>query len=288
MPVNPAGVFVTIVGILRLRRLFPPPAGRASQSLRPAVFLLSACLLALCPEGRLFAQEANEPCAVSDDLAIVNYPLDHVYARLQAKAPLKILLVGSTSSTGSPAWAGKGLAVAFRAYPRLLEGELAGLMPSLRASVTDKTAAGLTAPMVVAQLEANLAQNRPDLVIWETGTTDAVRRLDVNVFGETLTDGLRKIHERGIDVMLVDIQYSPQTDSIYDFQPYLDYLWRVGEAEDANILHRFGIMRYYVDQGRFDPAATTAAEQMKNANFVHACLARQLARMILTAAQQQP
>lgn len=255
---------------------------------RRLLFLAAACLLALDPGRALRAEDSADPCAVPDDLSIVNYPLDHVYARLRAKAPLRILVVGSTSSTGSPAWAGNGPATAFKAYPRLLEGALTSGLPGLRVSVADKTAPGLTAPMVLAQLDGDLAAGKPDLVIWEAGTTDAVRRLDVNVFGEALTDGLRKLHARSIDVVLADIQYSPQTDAIYDFQPYLDYLWRVGEAEDANVLHRFGIMRYYTDDGRFDPAAPTPAEQMKNANFVHGCLARHLARMILTAAQQQP
>lgn len=252
----------------------------------PALFLATVCLLVIL--SALLAEEPSDHCAVSDDLSLVNYPLDRVYARLRAKAPLRILVVGSTSSAGSSAWASKGLASAFKAYPRMLEGALTAAMPGLRVSVIDKTAAGLTAPMVAAQLDGNLVQGKPDLVIWEAGTTDAVRRLDVNTFGEALTDGLRKLHDRSIDVMLVDIQYSPQTDSIYDFQPYLDYLWRVGEAEDANVLHRFGIMQLYTDDGRFDPAADNAAEQMKNANFVHMCLAKHLARMILTAAQQQP
>jgi hypothetical protein len=255
---------------------------------RPALFLAVVCLLVIISGHQLRADEPSDLCAVPDDLSLVNYPLDRVYARLKAKAPLRILVVGSTSSAGASAWASKGLASAFKAYPRLLEAALIARMPGLRVSVVDKTAAGLTAPMVAAQLDGNLAQGKPDLVVWEAGTTDAVRRLDVNIFGEALSDGLRKLHERAIDVMLVDIQYSPQTDSIYDFQPYLDYLWRVGEAEDTNVLHRFGVMQFYVDQGRFDPAADSAAEQMKNANFVHMCLAKNLARMILTAAQQQP
>lgn len=288
-PVNPEGMAVTVAKVrrpCRPRRMFL--SAKVLVSSRTALFLAVVCLMIIGPGGSLYGGEPGGPCVVPDDLMIVNYPLDHVYARIKAKAALKILVVGSTSSTGSPAWASKGLATAFKAYPRLLEGELAVLMPGLRASVIDKAAPGLTAPMVAAQLEDTLAQSRPDLVIWETGTTDAVRRLDVNVFGDALTDGLQKVHAHGIDVMLMDIQYSPQTDSLYDFQPYLDYLWRVGEAEDTNILHRFGIMRFYVDQGRFDPTAVTAAEQMRNANFIHACLARQLARMILTAAQQQP
>ncbi len=143
-------------------------------------------------------------------------------------------------------------------------------------------------PVIAAQLDGYLLQSKADLVIWEAGTTDAVHRLDLNLFGDGLTNGLRRLHEKGVDVVLVDIQYSPQTDSIYDFQPYLDYLWRVGEAEDANVFGRYAIMRFYTEEGSFDPGASAPAEQMRNAAFVHGCLAKKLATMILTAAQQEP
>ena len=189
---------------------------------------------------------------------------------------------------GASAWGGKAATPAFRSYPRLLESELTTRVPGLRVSLLDKAAAGQTVQMVAAQLDAAMLQGRPDLVVWEAGTTDAVKRLDVNAFGDALTEGLRRLHELAVDVVLVDIQYSPQTDSLYDFQPYLDYLRRVGEAEDANVLRRFDIMRFYTDDGRFNPATTSTAEQLQNAKFAHGCLAKQLARMILTAAQQQP
>ncbi|MDR3439655.1 hypothetical protein [Telmatospirillum sp.] len=250
--------------------------------------LLGGLLLLGASCGASWADDLADSCAVPPDLALVNYPADHVYARLKARDPLRILVVGSTSSMGSSSWASKGLATAFKAYPRLLEEALAERMPRIRAIVIDKTAARQTAPMVAAQLDGLLAQNKPDLVIWEAGTTDAVQRLDVTVFGDALSDGLRRLRDHGVDVFLVDIQYSPQTDSLYDFRPYLDYLLEVAEAQDANILRRYAVMRHYTEEGRFDPGAPGTAEQFRSASFVHGCLAKQLATMILTAAQQQP
>jgi hypothetical protein len=141
--------------------------------------------------------------------------------------------------------------------------------------------------MVLAQLPSLLAQGPFDLVVWEAGTTDAVRRLDVNAFGDSLDEGLKLIAAKGLDAILVDVQYSPQTDALYDFQPYLDYLQEEAESVGANLLRRHEIMRFYVDNGRFDPGAPGPVEQMKNATFVHQCLAKRLATMILTAGQVQ-
>jgi hypothetical protein len=226
------------------------------------------------------AQAEGEDCAVSPDLLVVNYPLNHVYDRLKAKQPVNIVIVGSTSS------AGHGPQSPYQPFPRLLEAQLAKRLPNARFPLIIKSAPGLTAVMVGERLDKDVISSHPDLVVWEAGTTDAVQEVDINDFGDAITAGLRKLHGLSIDVILVDLQYSPQTSALYNFQPYLEYLWRIGEAEDANVLHRFEIMHSYVDDGRFVPGTTTTADQLKNASFVHTCLAHLLAEMIATAAQQ--
>ncbi|MTJ80425.1 MAG: hypothetical protein F8N37_05325 [Telmatospirillum sp.] len=249
-----------------------------------AWLLLAAVLLPVSATGALAAADA---CDVPEDLAIVHFPADHAYARFKARLPVRILVLGSTSSTGSNLWASKGLGASFKAYPRLIEAALESAAPGRSVTVTDRTAPGQTAALIVQRLPALLAETAADLVIWEAGTTDAVKRIDVNAFGDTLDDGLHFLAEKGIDVILVDVQYSPQTDSLYDFQPYLDYLQQVAEADGVNVLKRHDIMRHYTEEGRFDPGARIPADQVRNAGFVHACLARRLAGMILAAAQQQ-
>lgn len=261
-----------------------------------------AAAVALTWSGAAFAEDAPASCDVPPDLLVASYPVAHVRAKLATKGPLHILVIGSTSSTSLAAWAGKGVAgtgstakgetnkadTMFRAYPRLLQDALTARLPGMRVTVTDRAAVGLTAPMELARLDAAVRQTHPDMVVWETGTTDAVRKVDINVFGETVSEGLRRLHARGIDVVLVDIQYSPQTESIYDFPSYLDYLAQIGDACDTNILHRYDIMHFYMDSGRFDPAVTSLAAQINNARFVHGCLAEALATLIVTAAQQAP
>lgn len=230
------------------------------------------------------AGAVDDPCQAPDDLLLVNYPANRVYEKIRAGGPLSVLVLGSSSSVTAPAWVGRG----FQAYPRRLERELTARLPGIKVSVTDRTAPGQTAAMMAGQLERLLWQLKPDLVVWEVGTTDAVHKVDVARFGEAVAEGLQVLQERSVDSLLVDMQYSPQTEAIYDFQPYLDYLAQLAEANDANVLHRYGLMRFYIEEGRFNPAAAGADAQLKSAAFVHGCLARQLASMILTAAQQPP
>lgn len=234
----------------------------------------------LSAAGAGLAKETGSTCAVPPDLMNVKFQLPHIAAKIKAKAPFHVVVIGSSSSSNSGPRSG------IMVYPLLLEEQFHERLPANNITVISKAAAGLVAPVVNRQMEEKVISLHPDLVVWETGTTDAVRNVDVNEFGEAVNGGLHTLRHAGIDVVLVDIQYSPQTSSIYNFQPYLDYLWRIGDAQAVNVLHRFQIMQFYAENGRFDPSATKVAEQLNNANFVHSCLAQLLTQFVVAASQQ--
>lgn len=230
-------------------------------------------LAALVPLGGAFA--AEDDCTVPTDLSDVRYPLPHVAAALHHHEPLKLVVLGSGSSVSRVGPS------AIRVYPTLVAAALAARLPGAKISVADDAAPRLTAEMVEETLVPSVIAAHPDLVIWETGTTDAVHNADLNEFGTSLLKGLHELSDAGIDAVLIDIQYSPQTSALYDFDPYLSFIWRIGDAADVNVLRRYDIMRYYADSGMFEAAAAKPADQLTNANFIHACLARLLADTIV-------
>ena len=59
----------------------------------------------------------------------------------------------------------------------------------------------------------------PKLVVWETGTVDAVRGADLDAFRETLETGLVDLRP-ATDVVLMDTQFSRRTNAMIDFAPY--------------------------------------------------------------------
>ncbi len=50
-------------------------------------------------------------------------------------------------------------------------------------------------------------QIKPDLVVWQVGTNDAVARIDAETFGQELRDTLSWLASHQIDVVLIDPQY---------------------------------------------------------------------------------
>jgi acyl-CoA thioesterase I len=123
----------------------------------------------------------------------------------------------------------------------------------------------------------------PVLVVWETGTTDAVRGVGVDEFAATLQTGVDELKARGIDIILVDMQFSHSTATVIDFERYLNALHRVGDVNDVNVLPRFEMMRYWSEQNVFNFDGVAKDERASLAAKVYGCIAGKLADAIRIA-----
>ena len=93
-----------------------------------------------------------------------------------------------------------------------------------------------------------LLDHKPSLVVWQTGTYDAVRGTDPEEFRASVSDGVEKLHEGGADVVLVNMQYSPRTESIVAISAYADGLKKI-EAITRKLAADHGLKVI----GGFDP-----------------------------------
>ena len=125
----------------------------------------------------------------------------------------------------------------------------------------------------------------PVLVIWETGTTDAVRGVDVDAFTATLEAGIAALRAHDIEIMLVDMQYSRRTASIIGFERYLATMHRVADVEEVYLFKRFDIMKFWSDNGIFNFEDVQKGDRARLAAEVYDCLARRIADAIDYAAQ---
>ena len=131
-------------------------------------------------------------------------------------------------------------------------------------------------------LQQILLDDKPVLVIWQTGTTDAVQGADPDEFRTAVNDGVEELHAGGADVILVNMQYSPRTESIIAIGTYAEAIRFVGREREVPVFDRLAIMRHWSDTGVFDLYAAT--KDMAMAQRVHDCIGRALASMILDAA----
>jgi hypothetical protein len=87
-------------------------------------------------------------------------------------------------------------------------------------------------------------------------------------------------------VVLVNLQYSPRTETMISAQPYLDSMRVVAQQYDVPLFDRFAIMHHWSDQGDFDLFG--ASHGLDLAKRVHGCVGRVLAKFVIDAARIEP
>ena len=240
---------------------------------------LAALLLSLL-YGPAASAEAFDPetaCAVPEDMGTTELPLPHVSAKLKAREVVPIVVIGSGSS------AGMGASAQTNAYPALLAGELAKVFPDAKFAVTNLSKRGRSASDMEALFGTEVAALHPVLVIWQTGTVDAVKGLDLAGFEQVLEVGIDKLRDLGANVILMNMQYSPHTTAALDTTPYRDYMRWAIQSRSAILFHRYAMMKYWVEAGVIDFSSPSKADQAKNDDLAHSCLAYRLAREIESA-----
>jgi hypothetical protein len=232
---------------------------------------LLAGLLAAAPAR---ADDAAPACDVPAYLLTTESALPKVADALKTGHPLDILVVGSRSSTINTSDGS--------AYPGRLQAVLRERLPSVAVNVSVELQVKKTAEEVAAGLVKLVEGKRPTLVIWQTGTYDAMRSIDPDDFRGAVDEGVAALQNAGTDVILMNLQYSPRTETMISAPPYLDNMRVVAQQHDVPLFDRFAIMRHWHDAGDFD--LFSASHGLELAKRVHDCLGRALSKFVIDAA----
>jgi lysophospholipase L1-like esterase len=248
---------------------------RTRIAVRRAVVL---CALLLCSAGA--RADSLDLCGVPSYLLFGDSLIERVTAAVRKNGTLKIAVIGGSSSTLP------GPEGARYAYPARLEVALKQRLPKLAISVAAHTKRRQSAAEAAENIKKLLVDGRPNLVVWQTGTNDAVRGTDLAAFRATLTEGIENLQAGGADVILMNMQYSPRTESIVAVDIYADSMRWVAREREVPLFDRLAIMRNWYDAGRFNLYAAT--KDMTMAKSVHDCIGRALAAVIIDAARLEP
>jgi hypothetical protein len=232
-----------------------------------------AAAFALLNGSAIAAQECEVPASLigSDD------SLPRVSKEITEKHRLDITVIGTGSST-LPGPDGASFA-----YPARLRAALRALLPGTEIRVVVHVQPRQTAGDMVSRLQPILAADAPALVLWQTGTFDAVNDVEPEEFRANLEAGIDIMLHAGADVDLINMQFSPHTESVIDVSTYADIMQWVAQQQAGTLLFdRLAIMRYWNEQGTFDLYAATKNSDM--ARQVHDCIGRALASQIISAA----
>jgi hypothetical protein len=239
--------------------------------------LVAALFITILLTGGAAAQRADA-CDVPGYLLFGENELPHVAQAVKDQQKLDIAIVGTGSSTlAGP----EG-----KAYPARLEAALKARLPNIDVHVTTHAAVRQSAADMWPEVKKVLYEQKPTLIVWQTGTVDAMRAVEPDEFGSVLNHAVEKIQAAGTDVILMNMQYSPRTETMIAVGPYAENMRWVSQQRSVPLFDRLGIMRHWSDTGVFDFYTPTKAFVV--AQKVHECIGRALATQIIDAAQLGP
>lgn len=249
------------------------------KTMRPAGFwFLSLLSAATAPAMHANASEGPEPCASPAEYVQPDEPLDQVATAIAAGGPLDILAIGSASTTGE---GGGGNVPPF---PRRMTAALQTALPRLQIGLKVLGGRGMTAEAMLPLLTEALAKQHFQLVLWQTGTVEAVRGLRPDSLQEVLADGAAKIRDQGGDLILVDPQFSRFLRANSNLDVYEAVLQQVATMPGTVLFHRFDLMHAWAKEGVADLERASKPDRKKVLNQINACLGDALARFILDGA----
>ena len=217
-----------------------------------------------------------EQCDVPQSFVESETDLTRVMNATKTKHRLDISVIGSGSSVLS------GPDGARFAYPARLEDALKQRLTGFDIKVTAHVQPKQITANMALGLGKILSEDKPTLVIWQAGTADALSGVEPEEFRGSLDDGVDRIQNAGADVILMNMQYSPRTESMLDVSTYADIMHWVAQQRGALLFDRLAIMHYWNDAGTFD--LYTATKKYDMARRVHDCIGRALASQIINAA----
>lgn len=234
----------------------------------------AAACSAMLPPG---ARAEPRDCEVPAELLEVSAKLPYTALALREKTPVKIVVIGGASTRGTAAGSPE------LAYPHRLQLALAEMYPDVPITVLNQGMARQTARQMLERFPSDVSAEKPVLVVWEAGISDAVRAVDLDEFAAALQAGIDLAKNRAIDILLVDMQFSRRAVTVIDFERYLNTIHRVGELNEVYVFPRFAIMRYWSEQNVFNFDEVAEAERTRLAANVYDCIGRTLAEAIRSA-----
>jgi acyl-CoA thioesterase I len=220
------------------------------------------------------ARGQEAPCPTPVDFGASEASLPKTAKELARGSDVLIVALGGSSTLGTAAGG------VDRSWPSRLAVVLAGRFPSARVKVVNLATPRQTAREAAGRLAREVLPLKPKLLIWETGTVEAVRGTDVDEFRETVQGGIDELHAAGIEVVLMSAQFSRDTDAMINFEPYLGALREVADVNQVTVFNRHGLMRYWAESGVLDLRTKDSDKRRLLAARLYDCLGRALAALL--------
>jgi len=221
------------------------------------------------------APPLSPPCDVPAVDIAAPAPLPNLAELLKSRKVVKILAIGSSSTLGIGATSG------IQSYPAQLSLILEAALKGVDVEILNRGVAGEIAESTAERIRSEVALSKPDLVLWQLGTNDALAHVPLDELEETVKSTVEWLRENKVDVVLVGLQYTSRFAKDQNYFAVRDLLQKI--AADENILY---IRRY--DAMQFIAKTRANLDMMSRDNFHlndlgYHCMAEHVAHAVIVS-----
>jgi acyl-CoA thioesterase I len=204
-----------------------------------------------------------------------NMELPRLGHALRARHSAKVLAIGSSST------AGVGASSPSHTYVARLEADLESTLKGTDFEVIGHGLSGEVAQGAADRMKREVEQVKPDLVIWQVGTNDALRHVAMNSFKDCLKKTLAWLKEQQIDVILINPQYGESLVKDAYYEEVVAAVAAIAREEQVLVVDRFDALRKLRRQRR--DQVYLSADNLHMNDEGYRWLAEQLAATIIRA-----
>jgi len=239
-----------------------------------AGWLVAGAMMFALDQARAAPADA---CAAPAALGRLTDALPRTRAALASGKPFRIIALGS-SSTG-----GAGASAARYSYPSRLAVELSAREPDASLEIINRGVNGEDVWENDKRLDTDVIADKPDLVIWQIGTNAVLHDIDYDDFDRTAQDGIDRMRAAGIEILLMDLQYTPRVTEVPGHERMLQHIDALGARNRIPVFHRYAVMKFWADAMKTDYVTMVSSDGLHMDDKSYGCLAERLADAIVDA-----
>lgn len=210
-------------------------------------------------------------CEIGATEVVAQTPLPNVLKALRERQKIRILAIGASPVVRRDANAGD--------YYDLVEQLLEQTFKGLKVEIVHRGVSGELARDAGARIKMEVALVEPDLVLWQLGTADALARLAIDDFGQSVRKTLVWLRKHDVDVALIGLHYVKALAKDVHYQAIRRTLKRVATEEGVMRVGRYEAMETLA---RLRGGQGTQAGRTRMTEAAYECSAEYLARAIAT------
>lgn len=205
-------------------------------------------------------------------------PLPNVTNALRLRRTLRIMTIGASAKGGKNG--------ADAGYQAIIETVLEKTIPGVDVKMIDRGFSGELARDAAERIKTEVALVKPDLVLWQVGTHDALMHVPVDDLKASVGAALDWLKDRDVDVVLVGLHYLRKLVPDQHYQSIRTAIRSIAEDRKVLVIGRYEAMQV-IEQARRAGSGPSPNEFTLTDNG-YACLSEYVVRALTSGAFARP